>query len=179
MRRYPSCLLASCCIPWDDQGNFLEDIFRDQVQKALTQGTKHLYLFGTAGEGYAVSDRQFDHIVRAFSDGMHAGGAEPMVGVISLSTATTVERIARSREVGVRRLCSRGQVRLPAAKRTLLRKVGECRRATSSSWAPRRVAWKRCARFSKEFPRTFPLRSSSFSTFLRIIEAFFRESWTR
>jgi dihydrodipicolinate synthase/N-acetylneuraminate lyase len=110
MRRYPSCLLASCCIPWDEQGNFLEDVFRDQVQKAVTQGTKHLYVFGTAGEGYALSDRQFDHIVRVFTDGMRAGGAEPMVGVISLSTTTIVERIARSREMGVHRF----QISLPS-----------------------------------------------------------------
>jgi dihydrodipicolinate synthase/N-acetylneuraminate lyase len=76
----------------------------------LTQGTKHLYIFGTAGEGYAVSDRQFDQIVGIFHDAMQAGGAEPMVGVISLSLATIVERIARAREIGVRRF----QISLPS-----------------------------------------------------------------
>jgi dihydrodipicolinate synthase/N-acetylneuraminate lyase len=107
--RYPSCLLATCCVPWDEQGDFLEDVFRDQVRKILTQGTEHVYVFGTAGEGYAVSDRQFDRIVRAFTEAMRAGGAEPMVGVISLSATTVVERIARARDVGVRRF----QISLP------------------------------------------------------------------
>ena len=38
-------------------GRFAEPIFRRGVQRALT-GTQHLYVFGTAGEGYAVTDGQ-------------------------------------------------------------------------------------------------------------------------
>jgi dihydrodipicolinate synthase/N-acetylneuraminate lyase len=110
MKRYPSCLLATCCVPWDEQGNFLEDIFRDQVRTTLEQGTRHLYVFGTAGEGYAVSDRQFDQITRVFVDAMRAGGAEPMVGVLNLSLTTILERIGRAREMGVRQF----QISLPS-----------------------------------------------------------------
>src|SRR5262249_46808631 len=109
MKRYPCCLLATCCIPWDEEGNFLEDVFRREVASML-KGTPHLYLFGTAGEGYAVTDRQFDRIVRVFADAMNAGGAEPRVGVINLSLPVIIERIGRCRDMGVRQF----QISLPS-----------------------------------------------------------------
>ncbi len=102
MKRYPCCLLATCCVPWDEEGHFLEEVFRRQVESMLAQGTQHLYIFGTAGEGYAVSDHQFDQVVRVFHEAMRAGQAEPMVGVISLSLPTIIERIGRARDLGVR-----------------------------------------------------------------------------
>jgi len=109
MNRYPSCIMATGCIPWDDQDRFAEPIFRRGVRLALA-GTPHLYVFGTAGEGYAVTDRQFDQIVAAFVDEMRQRGAEPMVGVIHLSLGTIVERIERCRDKGVRKF----QISLPS-----------------------------------------------------------------
>src|SRR5688500_16544213 len=102
MPRFPSCILCTCVTPWDEKGEFAEALFRHQVNQMAAQGTKHLYIFGTAGEGYAVTDRQFDQVVRAFNDSMLAAGGEPMVGVISLSLPTIIERIGRAREMGVR-----------------------------------------------------------------------------
>lgn len=93
MNRYPRCILGTCPIPWDEQYRFAKDLFRRQVRYLLEHGTRHLYIFGTAGEGYAVSDGQFDTITRAFAEEMAAGGAEPMVGLISLSLPTIIERI--------------------------------------------------------------------------------------
>ena len=102
MKRYPSGIMATCCIPWDADGQFAEAIFRRGVRTTLSHGTKLLYVFGTAGEGYAVTERQFDRIVAAFADEMRLGNAEPMVGVISLSLGTICERIERCRDKGVR-----------------------------------------------------------------------------
>jgi dihydrodipicolinate synthase/N-acetylneuraminate lyase len=102
MKRFPSCILATCVVPWGEDGTFLEDLFRHQVREMLAHGTRHLYVFGTAGEGYAVTDRQFDQIVGVFKDAMQQGGGEPMVGVISLSLPTMIERIERTRAAGVR-----------------------------------------------------------------------------
>jgi dihydrodipicolinate synthase/N-acetylneuraminate lyase len=110
LKRYPRCILATCCVPWDDKGQFAEVIFRRGVRGMLAHGTKHLYVFGTAGEGFAVTERQFDQIVTAFADEMRQGNAEPMVGVISLSLATILERIERTRERGVRQF----QISLPS-----------------------------------------------------------------
>src|SRR6185436_2188682 len=109
MKRFPSCILSTCCIPWDDRDQFAERIFRAQVRAALA-GTQHLYVFGTAGEGYAVTDRQFDQVVAAFTDEMRQAGAEPMVGVIHLSLGTILERIERCRDAGVRQF----QISLPS-----------------------------------------------------------------
>jgi len=110
MKRYPRCILATCCVPWDDQGRFVEAIFRRAVQTTLSAGTRHVYVFGTTGEGYAVTDQQFDQVVAAFSDEMRRAGAEPMVGVISLSLGTILQRIQRCRDWGVRQF----QISLPS-----------------------------------------------------------------
>jgi dihydrodipicolinate synthase/N-acetylneuraminate lyase len=110
MKRYPSCIMATCCVPWDDQGRLAEAIFRRGVRSMLSQGTRHLYVFGTAGEGYAVTEAQFDQIVAAFADEMRQGKAEPMVGVINLSLGTVLDRIDRCRARGVRHF----QISLPS-----------------------------------------------------------------
>ena len=101
--------MCTCCIPWDEQFRFAEAIFRRNVRQALA-ATSNVYVFGTAGEGYAVSERQFDQIVAAFADEMRKAGAEPMVGVIHLSLAAIVERIERCRAAGVKRF----QISLPS-----------------------------------------------------------------
>ena len=102
--------MATCCIPWDAEGRFVESIFRHGVQTTLEQGTKHIYVFGTAGEGYAVTDRQFDRVVATFADEMRQGDADPMVGLVSLSLGVICDRIERCRESGVRQF----QISLPS-----------------------------------------------------------------
>lgn len=109
MKRFPACILCTCVIPWDEQHQFIESLFVDQVQRML-QLTGHLYIFGTAGEGYAVTDRQFEQITRVFHNTMRAAGAAPMVGVISLSLPTILERIELARTIGVRQF----QISLPS-----------------------------------------------------------------
>jgi len=109
VKRYPACILCICVIPWDENHEFLESLFVDEVRRMLTT-TRHLYIFGTAGEGHAVSNRQFKQITRVFHDTMKAGGVEPMVGLISLSLPTILERIELAREIGVRHF----QISLPS-----------------------------------------------------------------
>lgn len=110
MVRYPSCIMAGCVVPWNSDNQFMEDLFRDQVRKLLREGTPHLYIFGTAGEGYAVNTRQFVEITRVFQDEMHREKCEPMVGVINQSLSTVIERLEMAREMGVKRF----QISLPA-----------------------------------------------------------------
>ncbi len=99
--RFPRCILGACCIPWDHDEHFNESIFRRHVRILLRQGTRHLYIFGTAGEGYAVGAGEFDEIVNCFVEEMRAHGAEPMVGIVDLSLSTMLERIERSAVKGV------------------------------------------------------------------------------
>ena len=102
-RRFPACILATVVVPWTDTYTLDEGLFRDEISALLAAGYSHLYIFGTAGEGYAVDEPQFEQVARVFSVQMQAAGAEPMVGVISLSTATILRRIAWARDtLGVR-----------------------------------------------------------------------------
>lgn len=98
MTRFPRCILATTVVPWTDQLEFDEGLFRYQIDYMLERGFTHLYVFGTAGEGYAVDDAQFEQVARVFVDQMRAAGAEPMLGVISLSMSTILRRIASARD---------------------------------------------------------------------------------
>jgi dihydrodipicolinate synthase/N-acetylneuraminate lyase len=110
-KRFPRCILATTVVPWTESYALDEALFRHEIQSLLQAGFGHLYVFGTAGEGYAVDDAQFEHIARVFVDEMRAGNAEPMLGVINLSQQTLARRIAWARDtLGVRQF----QVSLPS-----------------------------------------------------------------
>src|SRR2546423_922370 len=109
-KRFPACILATCCIPWNEDGTLAEEIFRKEIRNLRDHLTRDLYLFGTAGEGHAVTDRQFDQIIGLFWEEMNLSGTRPMVGVISLSLGTVLERIERARSVGFRHF----QISLPS-----------------------------------------------------------------
>ena len=108
--RYPRVMLGTVCLPWDEGGTLLEDLFREQVRRLGGAGLRERYVFGTVGEGYAVTEAQFDQVTRIFVEEMAAQEAPPMVGVISLSLGTVVERIERAAALGVRRF----QLSLPS-----------------------------------------------------------------
>jgi len=99
--RYPQAILVSCEAPWDEKEQLLEDVFRREVRMAL-EHFNHLYIFGTAGEGYAVDTARFQQIVRIFHEETRGADVHPMVGVIGLSTANVVERITFAYEIGFR-----------------------------------------------------------------------------
>jgi dihydrodipicolinate synthase/N-acetylneuraminate lyase len=75
---------------------------RDTIRHLIASGFRDLYLFGTAGEGYAVDERRFDEVVRIFDEETRAHGVPPMVGVISTSLPTIVGRIERCLARGIR-----------------------------------------------------------------------------
>jgi dihydrodipicolinate synthase/N-acetylneuraminate lyase len=95
--------MGTVVVPWTDSLELDEGLFRDEIASLLAAGYTHLYVFGTAGEGYAVDDAQFEQIARVFVDQMRSGNAEPMVGVISLSLSTILRRTSFARDtLGVR-----------------------------------------------------------------------------
>lgn len=91
--RYKRTVLATCCVPWSAAFEFDEGMFRRSVRGLLQRGLRDLYVFGTAGEGHAVSDPLFARIVDAFLEEMAVDGATPMVGIISCSIATMRDRV--------------------------------------------------------------------------------------
>ncbi len=99
-KRYPGTILATACIPWGEDGSFQETLFRREVRGLIRRGVEHIYLFGTAGEGYAVTEVQFDEITAVFADEMR--GLRPMVGLISLSMPALLDRVRRAYALGIR-----------------------------------------------------------------------------
>ena len=97
-------------MPWSERFEFEEDAFRRSVRLQIASGIRDLYIFGTAGEGYAVTDSQFDEITRVFLDETKGEGIQGMVGLISISLPTVIERIKRGCEMGARRF----QLSLPS-----------------------------------------------------------------
>lgn len=100
-KRYPSEILATCPVPWDEDFAFDESVFHETTGWICESLSRHVYVFGTAGEGYAVSDGLFLRIVRSFRSAVPPD-ASPMVGVISLSLATMIDRVAAARDLGIR-----------------------------------------------------------------------------
>ncbi len=103
-------MLATCCVPWTEDCSLDVELFRAGVRRQITAGVKDLYVFGTAGEGYAVDEGLFNAVLREFVEECVEGGATPMAGVISLSLRTVLDRIERAAALGVRSF----QISLPS-----------------------------------------------------------------
>ncbi len=108
--RYPQAILISCEVPWDEQENLLEDVFRQQVRHALASGFRHVYTFGTAGEGYAVDLPRFTRVAEVFREETRGEGVHAQIGLIALSTAQVHERLRIAYSLGFRTF----QISLPS-----------------------------------------------------------------
>lgn len=108
--RYPQSNLAACMLPWTADFRLDVTTFEQHVTEALRAGYTKLYLMGTAGEGYALTDATFKEVVRIFARLTVKPGIDPQVGIISLSMAQILERIGWAREQGIRMF----QISLPS-----------------------------------------------------------------
>ncbi len=108
--RYPRSNLAACMLPWTKDFKLDVPVFEQHVGEALDGGYKNLYLMGTAGEGYALTDSQFKEVVTLFARLTVKPGLDPQIGIISLSMGQIIERIAWCREQGIRMF----QISLPS-----------------------------------------------------------------
>ncbi len=100
--RYPQGNLAACLLPWTERFDLDVEGFQRHVQQAIAQGYTELYVMGTAGEGYALSERQFQEAVTLFAELTRAPALHPQVGVISLSMQQIIDRIGFCRDLGIR-----------------------------------------------------------------------------
>ena len=130
-------MLATCPVPWTAQGELDATLFQKTVADQAAGLTSHLYVFGTAGEGYAVTDAQFRQVVNAFCAALPAKAA-PMVGLISLSLGTVIERIAWTRAQGIRDF----QLSLPAWGALGDREVNAFFDETCGRLVPSRASWR-------------------------------------
>ncbi len=110
MARYPQAILVACPSPWDARFELVEEVFREEVRQVFAAGFRHVYVFGTGGEGYAVDTRRFRAVVDTFFEETRLPDASPMVGVIGLSTVQILERVEYAYDVGFRTF----QISLPS-----------------------------------------------------------------
>jgi len=96
------CQPATVCVPWGKAGEFLEPVFRRQVRLLRQAGFGNLYIFGTAGEGYAVTDPMFKEIATVFFGEMLGGAGLCQLGIIGLSVSQIRARIDLGLEIGYR-----------------------------------------------------------------------------
>ena len=101
-KRYPQTIMVSCETPWSESEEFMEDVFRQEVRATLEKGFNHLYIFGTAGEGYAVTLSQFKEVAGVFREETDKDGVYPNVGIVVMSTPQAVERIGVAYDIGFR-----------------------------------------------------------------------------
>ncbi len=102
MRRTQSTILATCCLPWNEDFSLDENLFRKEIRFLLKNATENLYIFGSAGEGYSVTDKEFLYISRIFTDEMSSNNARPMIGVMGSSSAQILDRLRAAYDLGVR-----------------------------------------------------------------------------
>ena len=101
-KRHPQGLLAACDTPWTESFELDEGVFRRHAEQLLASGAENIYVLGTAGEGYAVTDTQFRQIVDVFVDATAGADVTRMVCVISISMGHMIERIGYAHDRGVR-----------------------------------------------------------------------------
>lgn len=100
--RFPQGILVSCEVPWDERDQLLVDVFRTEVRRALAAGLRNVYVFGTAGEGYAVDTARFRDVVQVFREETARPDVLAQVGVIAFSTVQYIERLAIAYDAGFR-----------------------------------------------------------------------------
>ena len=88
----------------------MEDLFRQELRRFLDAGFRSVYIFGTAGEGYAIDTARFLRVAQIFREETLASDVLPQVGVIGLSTANIRERLAMAHSLGFRMF----QISLPS-----------------------------------------------------------------
>lgn len=93
-------ILCSCTLPWTDRFELDESLFRDVVRGQLTKGHTSIYLYGTAGEGYALTLKQFESNSRVFAEETEGKTSLRQLGIIALSIPQIQERIEVGRGLG-------------------------------------------------------------------------------
>jgi dihydrodipicolinate synthase/N-acetylneuraminate lyase len=101
-KRYPNVMLTTACLPWTADWQLDEPVFRRSVRHLLACGIRHIYLFGTAGEGYDVTDAEFRRCVAVFREEMAAPGCFPMVCLVDTSPRHMQERRKIAYDLGIR-----------------------------------------------------------------------------
>ena len=100
--RYPQSNLLACLVPWTKDFELDVPAFEEHLQSALNSNSKHIYLLGTASEGYALSDDLFKQVINVYAANTVIDGVDPQVGLISTSMGQVIHRIEYCYKLGIR-----------------------------------------------------------------------------
>jgi len=89
-------------LPWTDDFELDVPVFERHVLGAIEGNYQCIYLMGTAGEGYALTDTQFKQVVGNFARLTVQDGIDPQIGVIGLSMGHIIERLQIAYDLGIR-----------------------------------------------------------------------------
>ena len=91
---------------WDEDGNFDEKTFRDEIAMLINAGAHGLYTTGSTGEFYALDWEEFKQITDAFL-AETAGKIPVQVGANWFSTRGTIRRVrcAHDKGAGAAQIC--------------------------------------------------------------------------
>ena len=106
--KVPSYLVSSP-IPWDREHNFETNSFDEILNQLMGQSCDGLYLFGTSGEGYAVSENEFSEIVAQFAETTSSWSGYRQVGCFGLSTSQIKWKCKVCEELNIKQI----QITLP------------------------------------------------------------------
>lgn len=109
IQRRPPAAMVACLLPWTADFKLDEDAFAQHIDDALRLGFDSLYVLGTAGEGYALSEPLYQQVIRVFADRTLSNECRPQVGVIGTSMLQMIDRLALAHDLGFREF----QVSLP------------------------------------------------------------------
>ena len=84
---------------WDEEGNFDEKTFRDEVALLIDTGVHGLYTTGTTGEFYAMDWKEWTKVQDAFL-AETAGKIPVQVGANWFNTRDTIKRMRYARDKG-------------------------------------------------------------------------------
>jgi len=101
--------LVSVPIPWNDDFSFSPELFKKAINKLVKEKCDGLYLFGTSGEGYAVTDDEFNQIVNVFAEATKTFKGFTQVGCFGLSSDQVKNRCRIVSELGIQSV----QITLP------------------------------------------------------------------
>ena len=101
--------LVSSPIPWDKEQNFEPNSFDEILSQLMGQSIDGLYLFGTSGEGYAVSENEFSKIVAQFAETTSSWSGYRQVGCFGLSTSQIKWKCKVCEELNIKQI----QITLP------------------------------------------------------------------
>lgn len=101
---------------WDEEGNFDEKTFRDEIALLIDAGAHGLYTTGSTGEFYALDWEEFCQVTDAFLKET-AGKIPVQVGANWFNTRDTIRRVQYARDHGADavQICFPGWMTMPEA----------------------------------------------------------------